>query len=115
MFPAGAAGTGLFILRVCASGTLLTAGLVSLDMSVPTLQTLAIWALIILIFLGLFTPATCAVALVVEVALRPTGEPALAHTGLHMLATASLLMLGPGAYSVDSKLFGRRRILPPPR
>ena len=52
MFPAGAAGTGLFILRVCASGTLLTAGLVSLDMSVPTLQTLAIWALIILIFLG---------------------------------------------------------------
>jgi hypothetical protein len=33
-------------------------------------------------------------------------------TIIHASTTVSLLLLGPGDYSVDARLFGRRRILP---
>lgn len=63
---------------------------------------------------GLLTP--CAAALVaigavlsVTRAAEPSVTHGLAH-GLILIDALSLVLLGPGAYSVDARLFGRREI-----
>src|SRR5262249_3875442 len=59
---------------------------------------------------GLWTPISAAVMALIEIwiAVRPGDDPTA-----HLLAAAmaaSLALLGPGACSVDARLFGRRRI-----
>jgi uncharacterized membrane protein YphA (DoxX/SURF4 family) len=63
---------------------------------------------------GLLTP--CAAALVaigavlsVARAAEPSVTHGLAH-GLVLIDALSLVLLGPGAYSIDARLFGRREI-----
>lgn len=116
MFPAGVAGFALLLLRLCAVGTLVMiyGGLRALPLL--TLQNLSLCALVILLLIGLATPITCLFVLLVQAAsLRLPESSITLDAALHLLLTTSLLMLGPGEYSVDAKLFGRRLILPPPR
>ena len=67
----------------------------------------------LLLLLGLWTPAAGIAVAIVElwIALSPLvaqlSDPWL-HLLLAVLATA-LAMLGPGAWSVDARLFGRKR------
>ena len=67
----------------------------------------------LLIVGGLWTPVAGVVAGILEawIALRQSGtEPlaiALATLGI------SLAMIGPGAWSLDARLYGRKQILPP--
>ena len=111
MFPGGSAGVALCILRVCAIGGL------ALETTHPLSNT-AGWqhypAIVtaILLVLGVLTPAACSSCLLLEAwSLRISSSGA--DILFHMLATVALLLLGPGSYSVDAMLFGRRRILPP--
>jgi putative oxidoreductase len=63
----------------------------------------------ILLFAGLWTPVAGAVMAITELWIAFTQSGDLwAHV---LLATigAGLAMLGPGAWSVDSRLFGRKR------
>jgi putative oxidoreductase len=66
----------------------------------------------VLLLIGLWTPAAGAVAAIVEIwiALSDPGNRwmplALAVLG------ASLAMIGPGAWSFDARIFGRKRINP---
>ena len=41
---------------------------------------------------------------------RPLGQSALIHNFLAVLAV-SVAMLGPGAWSIDARLFGRKRFV----
>lgn len=68
-----------------------------------------------LILAGLWTPLAAACHGVLQVALAFSGETSMsAHLILAMTAL-SLVMLGPGAWSVDARLYGRKRIdLGPP-
>jgi hypothetical protein len=64
--------------------------------------------------LGMLTPVACIGAIVLQLtALRPSTLQANMDIFLHVLMTISLLLLGPGAYSTDGRLFGRRLILRP--
>jgi len=68
-----------------------------------------------LLLLGLWTPLTGALLAVAELALaleRP--EQAQPHLFMGILAVC-LAMLGPGAWSIDARLFGRKRIEIPDR
>jgi len=63
-----------------------------------------------LLFLGLWTPISCVVAIVVElwIAFSEPGD-----TRIYILLAAlcaALALLGPGAWSVDARLFGWKRI-----
>jgi hypothetical protein len=64
----------------------------------------------ILLLAGLWTPLTGTLVAVVEVwiVLSRSGDPVIPI----MLATlgAGLAMVGPGAWSIDARLFGRRHI-----
>lgn len=68
----------------------------------------------ILLIAGLWTPLTTTLAALDEVWIASTFSrsldlPIWGHVFLAVLAL-SIAMLGPGAWSVDARLFGRRRI-----
>jgi hypothetical protein len=109
MFPSGYPGAGLVLLRLAVMITLW-----------PLPEALQAWpaghfligcdaALLIALGAGLFTPIAALLCLLlkcVESALPGTAPiECLSNAALASLA---LLFLGPGAYSLDSHLYGRR-------
>lgn len=113
MFPGGWPGAGLLVLRLAAGIPLMFAG--SLELRgvlhswVHATQFIAI-SVGALLLVGLWTPIAGALKTVIElwIAFSP-GAAVLAHL-LWAALGLSLVMLGPGAWSVDARLFGRKRI-----
>lgn len=109
MFPIGRAGIGLMLLRLSLSAWLLA------DASSRFHRLPFEWVCLVLIVagssvaIGLFTPFFAALACLLAIARLLDPNHAFAFE--HLLATLnalSLALLGPGAYSVDARLFGRR-------
>lgn len=64
--------------------------------------------------LGLLTPYCAALSALLELVLLITGSgPGKFHCGMAALTATALIGLGPGAYSIDGRLFGRRVITIP--
>lgn len=113
MFPAGVAGIGLAILRVCVVASLFVGRPLSADLANPILEHILTISLMIALCLGAFTPVASVLVLLLQANGLRAGADSAAESFVHILMTASLLMLGPGAYSIDARLFGRRLINPP--
>ena len=113
MFPGGLAGIALLILRFCAGGSLLMCALDHGQLPSQGWPTLGIGAILFLIGVGILTPIACTVAALIEAfyALSSHGINEW-QTVFTLLVTIALGMLGPGAFSVDARLFGRRLIVP---
>jgi hypothetical protein len=113
-FARGWPAAGLLIMRVVAASALASAALVSLRGESTSASHVALAVLAVaagaLLLAGLWTPATGAVVMLLgfsNAAIR-TGDP-WAHILLGTLG-AALALLGPGAWSVDARLFGWKRI-----
>ena len=116
-FAEGWPGSGLLLLRLLTGAALIYFGIVSLREASPfvtvVLQITGIGAGILLL-IGLWTPVAGVLAAIVELSLAfshyfsHSGDPwnsiALAVLG------AVLAMVGPGAWSIDARLFGRKHI-----
>lgn len=112
-FAGGWPGRGLFVQRLLVTSVLFycAIGLASKGFSfteaVP--QVIGVGAGILLL-VGLWTPVAGTLVATVElwIALDGGGERSIAI----MLAAlgASIAMIGPGAWSIDARLFGRKRI-----
>jgi hypothetical protein len=112
-FANGWPGLGLFVQRL-VTGTVLLHDWMAPFKEIPTSATLAPQAtgavLAILIMFGLWTPVTGALIAGVEVWI------ALVYPGDRwkalLIATfgATLAIIGPGALSIDARLFGRKHI-----
>jgi hypothetical protein len=112
MFPAGTAGWGLLLLRVCAAGMLVRSSIPDASISVPIWQFVAAVILALALFFGALTPIICCVSALLQVSvLLGASESNPLHFVFTFCVTVSLFLLGPGAYSVDSRLFGRRLIV----
>jgi uncharacterized membrane protein YphA (DoxX/SURF4 family) len=112
MFPGGWPGAGLFLLRLAAAIPLLIDGgseFWGMPHDALYIRFIAI-GVGILLLAGLWTPIAGALEAIIEIWIifSQRGEPSI-HYMLAALAV-SLVMLGPGAWSVDARLFGRKRI-----
>jgi uncharacterized membrane protein YphA (DoxX/SURF4 family) len=111
-FPNGLPGLGLLLLRVCDAVYWVRTGGVHLsEWSTPKgalFNTLNVVGAV-LMTLGVWTPLIAVAQVAVFSILLWNNGLADARVMLTIIAT-SLVMLGPGAFSVDARLFGRRRI-----
>ena len=112
-FPNGWPGCGLLLLRVtCAAPVLImeTAELSGSPVdSVLWLRLLgcltAVW-----ILGGLWTPVVASFHAVVQCVFAFSAQAFLSTHMIIALMALSLVMLGPGAWSIDARLYGRKRI-----
>jgi putative oxidoreductase len=108
VFPNSLPGAGLFLLRLCDGLLLLahSAILSGFKMSLEGLAQLVAAVAGSLILVGLATPFAAAIGAVAVLCIAAPLENrlVLATTG------ASLALLGPGAWSIDARLYGRKRI-----
>jgi hypothetical protein len=112
MFPAGAAGVGLLILRFCAALMLVRSSVLSFTPALPFWVSAVLFVPVVLLCVGAFTPVACIASGLIQITLlvASRGDPLEVISTLGV--TSALLFLGPGAFSVDGRIFGRRRILP---
>src|ERR1700736_4519477 len=107
-FPNSLPGAGLLLLRLCDGLLLLvhSAILSGFKVSLVGLAQLVAAGAGSLILVGLATPFAAAVGAVAVLYISAPLESRI------VLATigASLALLGPGAWSIDARLYGRRRI-----
>jgi len=117
-FPEGWPGTGLVFLRTVAAILPVqqgVAGLLAAPLEAPVIVQLVTAGAATLLLVGLWTPVAGVLMTIAELCL------AFSHSTdpwTHiLLATlgAALAMLGPMAWSVDARLFGRKRIQIPQR
>jgi putative oxidoreductase len=118
MFPNGWPGWALLLLRLVAGFILIGHGIAVLlgqnRLDVIAQQSLAIAAGLFLI-IGLWTPITGLVVVIVEVWSGFSGVEHLHSAVLLGALGAALAMLGPGVRSIDARLFGRKRLDIPDR
>ena len=117
-FAGGWPGIGLFLLRFVVGLALVMRASATLAVSPPihtTLTDLFAAACGLLLIIGLWTPIVGALLTFTETSqvLTGTGERSVPL----LLATigCALAMLGPGLWSIDARLFGWKRVDPPPR
>jgi hypothetical protein len=112
MFPGGAAGTGLLLLRCSVTAALLSDGTAHWNLAL-------IWLIIgLLLSVGLLTgfqtPYCSSASCLFELYTFCFVQHEI-HLALAILDGVALALLGPGAYSVDARIFGRRLLIVPSR
>ena len=111
-FPNGSPGIGLLLLRLALGGSLIAQAIVGVRASAWSQAVPAAAEILgaVLIMIGLWTPiasvAVCLLQLGILLIAERTIEPQL----LQMSVAVGLALLGPGAWSIDARLFGRRRV-----
>jgi hypothetical protein len=117
MFPQGGPGLALILLRLAVVASFVAIATHHPDL-VPVRWALAGVALASLcLALGFVTPVmsvAAAAAAVAEIAAGPHAQGLVVGVVL-LLNAAALGLLGPGAYSIDACLFGRRVTVLPAR
>jgi uncharacterized membrane protein YphA (DoxX/SURF4 family) len=114
MFPEGAAGLGLLAIR---GSCVLAIGATTVSSpQVPLWAAAGLVFLAIGLIVGLWTRlASVLAATLLTVLTVGSGMGHAWVAGIAVLDLAALAMIGPGAYSIDARLFGRQVItLDPP-
>jgi putative oxidoreductase len=116
-FADGLPGTGLLLLRLLTGAALIHFRIANLGEASPlatvVLQITGV-GVGILLLIGLWTPVAGALAAIVKVSIAFSGY--FSHSGdpwipiVQAVLGAVLAMVGPGAWSFDAWLFGRKRI-----
>jgi uncharacterized membrane protein YphA (DoxX/SURF4 family) len=113
MFAGGAAGAALLILRTCAGSSLLILESAHGHFASPSWTALGVGAIVLMLGVGVLTPIACAIGGLIEAYYIFHASGTDEWQAVFALALfLALALLGPGAFSIDAKLFGRRLIVP---
>ena len=118
MFPQGGPGIGLLLLRIAVAAMLALNVTHRSHFSSSELYWIVVSLIALTSFslcIGFLTPILAVVACAAAFANVFLGEPINLVYILKILTSAALFFLGPGAYSVDARLFGLRVTVVPPR
>jgi hypothetical protein len=116
MFPSGPPGVALLLLRLCLGGLLFVdqAGRIAWPMPVWLAVGSVLAAAAVAV--GFLTPFFALVCGVLELAaLAGMAELGAPWEVLNLILAIITALLGPGAYSIDAWMFGRRVVVMPPR
>jgi len=118
MFPEVGPGVALLLLRISVAAILVMSAVSRLS-NVSHLLVAAAVLVGVLLVIGLFTPVSSFIAGAFGIAIlivdgHPSGA-VISVVATSILEAVALALLGPGAYSLDAKLFGRRVMVVPPR
>jgi len=116
-FADGAPGAGLLLLRLVTAAALIYSGISSIrEEAAPltvALQVISIAAAVLLL-VGLFTPLVGVLAAAAKVWIAisqfSSHSPDPWLTLAQAILAAALAMIGPGAWSIDARRFGRKHI-----
>jgi hypothetical protein len=110
MFPSGAPGIALVLLRLSVAMTVLLVGYARRDqLAVVLLATLLVLATGLII--GFITPILAILAMAVQFAGSSGFTiPHTAFAAISLIDALALALLGPGVYSIDAVRFGRRLV-----
>ena len=119
MFPQGGPGIGLLLLRLAAAGMFVLNVTHGFNFSSNALY----WSVLLLIglvllglLLGFLTPMLSIIVCIAAAANLFSADQSIdAVYVVRILTSAALFFLGPGAYSVDARLFGLRVTVVAPR
>jgi putative oxidoreductase len=114
-FADGWPGRGILLLRLLAGGALISRGVGFTNTGADTgvMPQMVGAAAGLLILGGLWTPVVGVLAGMAEMWIVFT-QPGAQLFGFVLAGLAiSLAMIGPGAWSIDARLYGRKQILPP--
>jgi putative oxidoreductase len=112
-FPNSWPGLGLLILRFATGLSLAAAAHVAGDLA-DTASALARYVVVgvaVLIWIGLWTPLAAVAAAAIQVIVIILGHQFNWSLPVFVALDLSLAMLGPGAWSFDARLFGRKRLI----
>src|ERR1700677_2261096 len=117
-FPNRSAGLALLILRLAVAAALISSARLCPGPETEVLLALSRIAAV-LIIVGWYTPMAAVSAILVSLCtFWVCREPRVDSFGINALTIAILAaigLLGAGAYSVDARLYGRRRLVVGPR
>jgi hypothetical protein len=113
MFPNGWPGKGLLVMRLVNGALMIFDGIAALIGAVhreplALLLTAAVAGAFVVV--GLWTPVAGALAAIAELSILILGTDHPRSAIMQIAAGISIGMLGPGVWSVDALLFGRKRL-----
>jgi putative oxidoreductase len=115
-FARGWPGVGLLLLRLVVGIALICRAAIRLN-SEPSLQVFGVCVVAIglglLVVAGLWTPVAGALVAALELCTIPWELGALSTHIFIAAMAAALALVGPGFWSLDSRLYGWKRIDPP--
>jgi putative oxidoreductase len=112
-FAGGWPGVGLLVQRLMTGGLILYCGVAVLSnrsQSAPFAPSALGSAAGILLLLGLWTPVAGTLVAVAEAWTAFSNTSNLLVSVVLAILGATLAMIGPGAWSIDARLFGRKHI-----
>ena len=113
MFPSGWPGRGLFLLRIVA-GIIPIYDVITRLMGEPYHESLALQIIAaaagIFLLAGLWTPVAGALLTVTQFWIAFSGTDYLRSRILLVAVGTAIAVVGPGAWSIDARLYGRKRI-----
>jgi putative oxidoreductase len=112
-FPNSWPGLGLLMLRFATGLSLAAVAQVAGDLadtaSLPA--RCAVCGVAVLIWIGLWTPFAAVTGVAIQIIVITFGQPCNLSLRVFAAVGLSLALLGPGAWSIDARLFGRKRIV----